>query len=96
MKRGRQRRPLAAGRDVAAPEVRHRRDAGAFRDDARIAELNGERRGRARCVVHRLSMAADRRYVAGIGLGGVEELERRARKDGSELRIRVPEAERSA
>ena len=89
-----ERRPLAAGGDIAASEVRDRGDAGAPGDDVRIAELHRERRRRARCVMDRLAVAADRRHVAGIGPGGLDEIERGAREHRPDPRIRVPETDR--
>ena len=91
-----QRRPLAAGRDVAAPEVGHRGDAGALGDDARIAELHRERRCATRRVIHRLSVAADRGHLAGADIRDAQEVQRRVRKDRPEPRVRVPEAYRGA
>ncbi len=65
VKRGHERRALAAERNVEPAKVCDRRDAGHRGDHVRIAELEAERLGAERLVVDRLPVAADRRDVFG-------------------------------
>ena len=60
VERRRERRTLAAGGDVAAAKVRDSDDAGQFRDDVRIAELQRVRRGERRPVAHCLAVRTER------------------------------------
>lgn len=59
MKGRHQRRALAAQGDILASEISDHGDAGFGRNDVRVADLQGKRRGRTRPVTDGLTVTAD-------------------------------------
>jgi hypothetical protein len=77
MEGGRERRALAARRDVAAPEVGDDRDTGELGEQRRVSDLRGE--AQIGPVANRLAVAADRpdgRGVLSRNFPGKNEIER--------------------
>ena len=91
MKRRHQRRALAAGGDIARAEVGHGGNAGAFRYDGWVADLEAERKLARGAVAHCLAVAADGAHVLRRQFCRTQNGQRRAGKQLAEFGVQRPQ-----